>query len=335
MKTFKFLLLFLCVLQWSCAGQALKIQGVSFVASPNKVEQQDLEPVVELNANYASVMPFGFIRSLEHPEVIYDTKRQWYGETKEGAKQYIEKLHQNKIAVMLKPQIWIWHGEFTGNLQMKSESEWKQLESSYRTFILEFAKLAEETNVAIFCIGTELEQFILHRQAYWTNLISEIKSIYQGELTYAANWDEYKRVPFWEALDYIGVDAYFPISHSKTPTLIESKDGWKTWKEELKMISEKTNKEVLFAEFGYRSVDFAAKEPWRSDRSMTGVNLKAQSIATQALFEEIWGEDWFAGGFIWKWFVNHLQAGGVENEQFTPQNKPAEEVIRLHYRQAH
>ena len=44
-------------------------------------------------------MPFGFIESLDHPELLYSTDRQWYGETIEGTKQYINKLQQNDINV--------------------------------------------------------------------------------------------------------------------------------------------------------------------------------------------------------------------------------------------
>ncbi|RLD64698.1 MAG: glycoside hydrolase, partial [Bacteroidetes bacterium] len=51
-----------------------------------------------------------------------------------------------------------------------------------------------------------------------------------------------------------------------------------------------------------------------------------------ALFEEFWKEDWFAGGFLWKWFVNYNEVGGVENNMFTPQNKPVENIIREYYK---
>ena len=91
------------------------------------------------------------------------------------------------------------------------------------------------------------------------------------------------------------------------------------------------NRKVIFTEFGYRSVDYTGKEPWKADRSMTTVNLEGQAQATQALFDTVWDEEWMAGGFIWKWFIKHDEVGGAENNQFTPQNKPAEAVIRKHY----
>lgn len=329
----KLLILLLCGLQLSCSGQSSKINGISFVAAPQQVEQLHIAPVVKLNANYAAIMPFGFIRGADHPNIIHNTDRQWFGETRSGAKQYIEMLKESEIKVMVKPQIWISHGEFTGYLKMNSEENWKALEESYRSFILEYAELAQEVRAELFCVGTELEQFIVHRPDYWKNLIVEIKSVYKGKLTYAANWDEYKRVPFWNQLDYIGVDAYFPVSESQTPSIEESRKGWKKWKDELRSVSEKEDRKILFAEFGYRSVDYAGKEPWKSDRHMAVANHNAQSNTTKALFEEVWDEEWFAGGFIWKWYIDHGKSGGMEDSQFTPQNKPVEALIRAHYGQ--
>lgn len=308
-----------------------KINGVSFVASRDSLQRENIEALLDIEANYAAIMPFGFIKSLNHPEVIYNQEKQWFGETKIGAQQYVNLLHKNNLKVMMKPQIWVWRGEFTGLLKMASEADWLQLESSYRNFILDYAKLAEKEGIEIFCIGTELEKFIEHRPKYWRELISEVRIVYKGKLTYAANWDEYKRVPFWDMLDFIGIDAYFPISESKTPTLEESINAWGPWKTELEAFSNEANKKILFAEYGYRSVDFAGKEPWKSDRDMNSVNLEAQTNLLEGLYQSVWEEEWFAGGFLWKWFIAHEKMGGLEDSQFTPQNKPAELIVKKQY----
>jgi hypothetical protein len=308
-----------------------KINGVSFVASRDTINIGHIEPVLNVNANFAAIMPFGFIRDLEHPEIVHNTQRQWYGETKVGAKQYINELQKSGIKIMIKPQIWVWRGEFTGLIEMTDEESWKQLEDSYSKFILEYAQLARETKADIFCIGTELEHFVDNRPDYWLSLIKDVKSIYKGKLTYAANWNEYSKTPFWKELNYIGIDAYFPISSSKTPTVEECLNGWKKHRENIKRIHDKFNKPILFTEYGYRSVDYSGKEPWRSDRSMNQVNLEAQKNATEALFKTFWNKKWFAGGFIWKWFHKHDQVGGELNHQFTPQNKPVEALIRNQY----
>ncbi len=329
----KIWLLFLCCLQFCCSGEAQKkINGISFVASREEVVQTHVDEVIRLNANSAAVMPFGFMRETTSPEISYNTDRQWFGETKKGAKQYIELLQKNGVAVMLKPQIWVWKGEFTGTITMQTEEQWKQLEESYDSFILTYANLAQETEVPILCIGTELEKFVENRPEYWQRLIPKIRKVYTGKLTYAANWDEYKRTPFWKQLDYIGIDAYFPLSETKTPTIEELRKGWQPWKLKIEELAKANDKQVLFTEFGYRSMDFTAKKPWLVDRTEEGVNLQAQVNAKKAIFQEFWQEDWFAGGYVWKWFIQHEKSGGASDNRFTPQNKPAQKVIESHYK---
>ncbi|MDT0606733.1 glycoside hydrolase family 113 [Croceitalea rosinachiae] len=325
-------LLFLCFLQFSCSSQVgEKINGLSFVGSREKVTQEHIDPLVNVNANYAAIMPFGFIRSLNNPNVVFNTDRQWYGETRAGAKQYAQLLQKNGVKIMIKPQIWVWQGEFTGDITMETEEAWLELEKTYKDFILTYALLAEEVDAEVYCIGTELEEFIKYRPKFWKELIEKVRNRYSGKLTYAANWDEYTRTPFWSELDYIGVDAYFPLSEEKNPTKEHMKKGWQKWKIALKNISEEKDKPIVFTEFGYRSMDYTAKKPWLVDRNQMDVNLKAQADATQVVFDEFWKEDWFAGGFIWKWFIQHKKTGGEGDNRFTPQNKPSEIVIRNFY----
>jgi len=325
------ILLLLSICAPSCTSQTKKINAVSFVASSNAATQKNISHIKQINVNFAAVMPFGFIKSQDTPHIVHNTDNQWFGETVLGAKQYTNLLHENNIAVMIKPQLWIWGGAFTGKLEMSSQEDWIALEHSYRDFIMTYATLAQEMNAALFCIGTELEQFVVNRPQYWSKLITEIKQVYKGKLTYAANWDEYKRISFWETLDFIGVDGYFPICDAKTPTVAQARLGWQSWKKELASVSKTYKTPILFTEYGYRSVDFSGKEPWRSDVSMPGVNLQGQVNLTQALYQELYPESWFAGGFIWKWFLDDAHSGGLQNKMFTPQNKPVEQLIKNHF----
>ncbi len=309
-----------------------KINGVSFVAARDIVDSTHVAPVVKVNANYAAIMPFGFIKNLEHPEIIHNTDRQWFGETRAGAEQYISELRKADIKVMIKPQIWVWGGEFTGEIMMTTEEDWKALEDAYSSFILEYADMAEKVNAEIFCIGTELELFVKFRPEYWSQLIEKIKTVYKGKLTYAANWNEFAKTPFWDQLDYIGIDAYFPLSDKKTPSYEDCLEGWKSHKPIIEKLSKQLDRPILFTEYGYRSVDYSGRQPWVSDHTMRDVNLQAQVNTTKALFDTFWHEDWFAGGFVWKWFIMHDEVGGHDNPMFTPQNKPVEEVLREYYK---
>lgn len=331
MKTRILLVFALVFLQISCTSQTKKINGLSFVASGDRIDATHTKPVIKAQSNYVALMPFGFIKKLSSPVIIHNTKRQWFGETEAGLIQYAKEFRKNNIKIMVKPHIWVWNGEFTGHIEMDSEENWKILEDSYTSFIITYAKSAQKLNAEILCIGTELEKFVLKRPDYWQKLIIEIRKIYKGKLTYAANWDEFKRVPFWGELDFIGVDAYFPLSDKKTPTVADFELGWKPYKDEIIRIQKQFNKPILFTEFGYRSVDFTGKKPWDSNRVEGNINLEAQVNGLQAIHNQFWKEDWFAGGFIWKWFHVHHKVGGKNNNRFTPQNKPAEELIKKLY----
>jgi len=326
-------ILLICVCLLGCSNKAMeKINGLSFVAAREEVRLEHIKPVLRVHANFAAVMPFGFIRDKESPEIIFDTERQWYGETIKGAEQYINTLHKNGVRVMLKPQLWIARGQFTGTLAMKTEADWKALEASYSKFILSNAELAERTGTEIFCIGTELQLFVQHRPQYWESLIKGIRKRYKGKLTYAANWNEYSETPFWESLDFIGIDAYFPLSEAKTPDVSSLRKQWQPHKKQIETLAKITDRQVLFTEYGYRSTDYAAEKPWHTDHKEAAVNLEGQVNAITAIFQEFWQEDWFAGGFLWKWFIAHDRVGGPTDNRFTPQNKPAEKLIQEYYK---
>lgn len=331
MKTLKLLLVSFILLCSSCSSQSKKINGISFVASSKEVTNQHINDVKKVSANYVTLMPFAFVKDLSSPKVIYNSKNQWFGETEEGVKQYAKEFQKSDIKIMLKPQIWVWNGVYTGTIKMNSEDKWRELEQSYEDFILVFAAIAEQINAEIFCIGTELEQFVKNRPEYWRKLIEKIRKVYSGKLTYAANWDEFKRIDLWNRLDFIGIDAYFPLSDQKSPSIEDFEKGWQPHKNEVVEVQSKFNKPVLFTEYGYRSVDFVGKEPWNLDKIEGSVNLANQEKALQALYNQFWKEDWFAGGFVWKWFHNHKKVGGQKNNRFTPQNKPAELTIKKMY----
>lgn len=254
-------------------------------------------------------MPYSFIRNIAHPKVEFNTNREWFGETKNGLLQYGKEFKKEDVKVMVKPHMWLRRGGFTGDLKPTTEENWTILENSYKEYILTYAKAAEELNAEILCIGTELEQFVKNRPEFWQKLIKQIRAIYKGKLTYAANWDEFKRITFWNELDYIGIDAYFPLSDNKTPTVQDFEEGWQEHKKEIITLQKKIKKPVLFTEFGYRSIHFNGKKPWEANRVRGAINLKAQVNGLQAIHNQFWKEDWFAGGFVWKWFHAHERVG--------------------------
>jgi hypothetical protein len=305
-----------------------KMNGISLVGTRNLISESDIKPVLNLSANWITVMPFAFIPK-GSAKVQYNQNFQWSGETVKGIKHTVELAKKSNLKVLLKPHIWMHYG-WIGDFTISNDSDWKQFEESYTKYILEFANLAASLNVEVFCIGVELKRIVIDRPRFFLTLIKKVREVYSGKLTYAANWDNYQNVSFWKALDFIGIDAYFPVSESKTPSYQSCYIGWKSHFETIKKLSTSINKKVIFTEFGYRNIDFTGKEPWNENANDT-FNSIAQVNSYRAIFARFWGEDWFAGGFLWKWFPNHQDTGGTSNNRFTPQNKPVENTIKVFY----
>ena len=304
------------------------IKGISLVAPVNRIDDTKMKPIVNVNANSIALMPYAFF-SPENPEVRYNQHGQHWGENIEGIIKSIQLAHQQNMSVMLKPHLWMGRGGYTGTFTLSGEREWQIWEDSYKKYILHFAHVADSMKVELFCIGTELGASIKARPQYWNKLIDTLKQIYNGKLTYAGNWDDYKLFPFWDKLDYIGVDAYFPISTEKTPSVNSIQKGWEIHTSELEKISKKNNLPILFTEYGYRNVDYAGKEPWTENDG--DQNNDAQSNTLEGLYKSFAGKKWFAGGYLWKWYVGNYRHRN-DKIDFTPQNKPAEKVIEKWYR---
>ena len=282
-------------------SSTFSIKGVSIVAPVNRIDSTALQPIVDINANSIVVMPYAFF-SPENPVVKYNHKGQWWGESGDGVISCIELAHKNNLAVMLKPHLWIKNGMYTGAFMLKTDNDWKLWEDSYRNYILYFVNIADSMKAEMFCIGVELGNAVKERPHFWISLIDTIKKIYNGKLTYAANWDDYQNFPFWEKLDYIGIDAYFPLKKEATPNINSLKKEWEKYNDDLEKISNKKNRKVLFTEYGYRNVDYNAAEPWKENEGKQ--NDEAQSNAYEALYQNFSGKKWFAGGFVWKWYVD-------------------------------
>ncbi len=310
---------------------SISINGITLEAPPQKIDSSTFINMQRLEAGWVAFVPFAFSRKNDSV-VHYNTTGQWWGEREEGIIACINMAHAQHMKVMLKPQIWIGGGEYTGHFAFEKEEDWQKWEKSYLAYIITHAKTAQQYGVEMFCIGTEMDASVKQRPQFWSLLIDSVKKIYTGKLTYAANWSCYKDFSQWDKLDYIGIDAYFPLNDATTPTVENLISGWKPHFNEIKNFTTKINKPVLFTEYGYRSMDKCAFEPWQS-YNKEAVNMDAQANAYEALYSVFTAEKWFAGGFIWKWETRDDRQKAATNNNYTPQHKPVEQVIKKWYAQ--
>ena len=307
---------------------ALEYKGMNLVAPIKELKNKTFDQLKAYHINSISLIPYAFV-NVENASIHYNNERQWWGERTEGIIASNKMAHAYKMSVMLKPHLWVNHNFYTGDLDFATDAEWKKWESDYEKYILGFAQLAQKEKIELFCFGTELGNSVAKRPKYWSQLIHKIKKIYYGKLTYAANWDDFDKVPFWKELDYIGIDAYFPLSDATTPAVADLNEAWQQYIKKMEKLQAKTNKKILFTEFGYRNSDQAAKEPWKENQNR--INNLAQANGYESLFQTLTKKAWFAGGFAWKWYADEYHKEKKYSVDYTPQEKPALETIKKWY----
>lgn len=240
----------------------------------------------------------------------------------EALRAAIRQVRAAKLTAMVKPQVWVPH-TWAGAVEPKTDEDWRTWFARYRAEIERIGRIAAEEGADAFSIGTELEK-TTHRPE-WLELIEAARAVFPRRLLYVAhNLEEAEAVPFWPALDAIGVTLYPPLGPD------EDRTGRRTIMagiaDRLADIGRRFGKPVVVGEIGIRSAKHAAAKPWESAeerRAEPDPQLQADVIA-----------DWLAaldrpgieGVLVWRWFTDPV-AGGPEDTDFTVQGKAAERVL--------
>lgn len=168
----------------------------------------------------------------------------------------IRQAQQLGLKVMLKPHIWLSEqdgGDCRGTIGFDTEREWKEWFSNNERFLLHYAQIAAQTESEILCVGVELSRTVTDRPDAWRQLISKVREIYPGPLTYAANWwGDYDVVEFWDELDYIGINAFFPLTLEEEATdLATLLAGARAVANQIETVHKRTGKPLLLTEVGF------------------------------------------------------------------------------------
>ncbi len=249
--------------------------------------------------------------------------------TDEALAHAIDEAHSHGMKVLLKPHVDLsddpghWRAEIGMGFSLK---DWQQWFSSYRDMILHYAELAQTYKVDEFCVGTELELASPH-SGQWREIVAEVRRVYDGPLTYAANHSgEEFFLSWWDSLDYIGIDAYYSLSVRSNPSLAELELAWQQFLLPLRGLYNTWHKPIIFTELGYRSVSGAAQAPYIYIGNGYE-DLNVQALAYEAFFKEVYWQPWFGGVFWWDWVPDPYTSGQCGTD-YTPFEKPAEAVLR-------
>jgi hypothetical protein len=229
------------------------------------------------------------------------------------------------LAVLVVPVVLLEHPgekEWRGNVAPPEVEAWFR---GYRRELLRLASVAREGGATCFCVGSELSSLERH-ETRWRLLIDEVRGALPGvALTYGANWDHYDEVPFWDALDLVGLSGYYELAKSEGASDDELRSAWSRVRDRLAdwRARRTPGKRLLFTEVGYASQRGCSTKPWNYLLSKT-VDLDEQRRCYEAFLDAWRASPDLAGVFFYEWYGE----GGPDDATYTPRGKPTEQVLR-------
>jgi Glycoside Hydrolase Family 113 len=269
--------------------------------------------------NAIALVPYGFAPH-DSPEVRLNTRAgSW--ESDEGIEEMSRVAHALGMKVMLKPGIWVGSGGYAGDLEFSSPSDRAQWFESYGRFVEHYARLATRVHADLFCVGGEFVKLTPY-EADWRKLIARARELYPGPLVYAANFGgEFESIKFWDALDYIGLQDYYPLPDNLATGEVLRK---------VEAVQQKYQRPLILTEVGFASGQDSNRTPWEDGRGAPAPELQARCYA--AVFKAFYDQPWFEGMYWWKVGTNGF--GGPEDTSLTPWGKPAMDVVKQWYSRA-
>jgi len=256
-----------------------------------------LRGIRDVGSNWVATHPYSGIRT-------DGTVRVWKLDSDDPPEYLVRPIreaHALGLKIMIKPHLAYWGTPFSwrGEIEFDSAEKWERFWTGYRHWIVTLARMCSDADA--FVVGTELDRTIEY-EAEWRRIIAEVRAVTKAPLTYAANWTDYEKVPFWDALDAIGVQAYFPLVEQRDPS---EKMLERAWAERMKMLhsfSEEQNRKIVFTELGYNRSHWAPVQPWES-RDDGEEALPMQLTCVRVALRAVEREPRVVGVFLWKWFT--------------------------------
>lgn len=264
---------------------------------------QELDHLADIGVEWVRIQTFLYQDNIHSSSIFADRDKT---ASDESLEYIISKLHQKNFKVLLEPVVGLEHtksGEWMGTIAPDNWDSWFE---SYNALIQHYAKLAQRNEVEQLVVGVELNS--THRfKEKWEQIISNVRKHYQGLTIFVANFDAYETVSFWDKLDAIGMNFYFPINRRddlylpwsevkdeyNDPSYEDLLEGWQLWVNALDRWQKKINKPIVVTEVGYASQRGCTYQPW--SWYLGESDYEEQYFAYKALFE-VWGKKQMVDG---------------------------------------
>lgn len=305
------------------------IKGITYGAFAGAGELSKKEAFDSLNkliertgANYIVLIPNGLQDTPQSQTIDYSSPATCRDDE---LIIMIEHIHARGLKVALKPTVNCKNGTWRAHIcffdkDVPCEPKWSVWFDAYTDFQLHYAKIAEDTGCEMFIAGCEMVQSE-HREAEWRKLISDIRDVYHGPVTY--NTDKYQEdnVTWWDCVDYICSSGYYPVN------------DWENQLDRIEPVVKKFGKPFFFAEAGCRSAKGAQDIP--NDWTLRApVSIECQTSWYKVMLDAISSRDWVQGLFLWDWRIKlYPEKNAHKDDGFDIYGKPVEKLVHDFYMQ--
>lgn len=255
------------------------------------------------------------------------------GEGRARLERMIDQAHDRGFFVALVPHLLLADGEWRGRMK-PGPGFWP----SYTDAVAKLAAIGEARCAEVLSAGVELKSLSRTKDhdVGFQGLVRRLRGVFDGKLTYSANWDEASAVRHWELFDVVGVNAFHPLATAKGAAPDELTVRAREWQAELLALKRSANKPVWFMEVGFKAVPETWLEPWLWPEQVNAKALPldedAQAVAYRAVKDAFYTVPAVDGAFFWVVPSDpddERHAWSYEPPQgFSFLGKPAEAVVR-------
>lgn len=284
----------------------------------SRASARELVKVRDAGADWVALTPFVWVADPRRPELGNSSDAGPDGESDEALVEAAARARALGLRVWLKPHVWTrgWAGELAF-----APSAWARFFTAYEATLLHWAILAEREGLAGLYVGHELASATAADPGRWRAMIGAVRRVYGGTLSYAANWDEVESIPFWDALDLIGVSFYAPLAEAPTRDARTLRRGADRALVPLAALARRYGRPVVLAEFGYAPSPGAPVRPWE-EPAAGGTDDETQAACYEATLAALDPCTWVAGAFFWKW-----GSSARATDPFDPRGRAAGAIV--------
>lgn len=239
--------------------------------------------VESLNINTVVLPIVAWQKNARSSDIVYESEAT-VGDLE--VENMIDYAHKKGVRVILKPVVNILDGTSRADINFLDKTvrggpSWEEWFKSYGEYIMHIAAIARQTGCSVLSVGSGLSSGEA-RENDWRRLISAVREVYGGFITYDAEKYREDLVAWWDAVDIISSSGYCSF------------DDFMAQKLRIEKIAEKYKKPFILLGTG-RKTQAGAPDFQRKSATYAPENIKEQAESFKKLFCREKDLRWFYG----------------------------------------